>query len=134
MNTSIETTAADQLKAQANEYAQRRTAIANSLDECGIGHDVGDRMRAGNEYIATFIGEVSRKIYGQFNHDLLVNVPHRIVSTSNATGQGAVNRALPGICGSFVKWDINAALRLCAEILDDVNAHAEAKKVLEMIG
>lgn len=37
-----------------------------------------------------------------------------------------ITRALVTTCGRFVKWDIGKAIELCADILEDVNAHEEA--------
>lgn len=126
-------TATEQLREHAANYQAKKAIRDNALDQAGIGRDIDSRMNLHSKAIAEFIGEVTAKCFSQSHHDLLVNVPTGTTSHWEATGEAAIRRAIPGICGAFVKWDINAAIELAADILDDVNAHGEAQKVRAML-
>ncbi len=107
----------------------RRTKVANALDECGIGHDLNDRLRVQFEGVAKFCAMLEARILSQVVYNAVYNVPLGIVSAADCTVQKAIRQALPGACGEFVQWDITDALELAADIAEDVNAHGEAAKI-----
>lgn len=75
---------------------------------------------------------IVKRATSQAMYDNFVNVPAGIIQPGEV-GPESLRRALPGVLGTYLEWDITAALRLCADILTDVNAHTESAKVLAMI-
>lgn len=105
-----------------------------ALDECGIGHDIDDKLRGALRALDLFLESQRVKIRDQILHLYLVNIPAGIIERSTTTGADSIGRALPGICGAFLRWDVGAAIELAADILEDVNAHDEARQVRAMAG
>lgn len=107
--------------------------VEAALDQSGIGHDIVDRLHKHHEEIGNWAGALVRRASNQAAYDLIRNVPAGIMSRAEATPERAVHVGLVGTCGAFVKWDPAKALELCADILEDVNAHQEAAAVRKMI-
>lgn len=117
------------------EYGTRRAAVENALNSVGTsGHLIAQHLRDTTAAAASFCGQVHARTVEQATHDLLTNIPCGILRDNEATPQRALLTALVSAIGSELSWDIPAALELCADILDDVNAHDEAAAVRAMAG
>lgn len=112
-----------------------RNKINNALDDCGIGNDLNERFSKAQEQVAVFCANVQRKITSQLLYDLMQNVPAGICQRGDPSyhANRAIKTGLAGAIGSFVKWDVNEALEIAADIAEDVNAHSEAKTIRAMI-
>jgi len=132
MQTLEGQSAVEQLRDMATSFHALKTKRDNALDECGIGHDVEDRLRLGNEAIADFLGKLAQRLYGQLYYDHLTNVPCGILSRWEVSPETQVQRSIAGALGALVKWDIMEARLLAANILEDVNDHGTAKMLREL--
>jgi len=110
----------------AAEYRQKMAKVNASLDDCGIGHGVRDRMGSHIGAAADFVGRITRGIMGQLTYDHLHNVPMGTIRACDLTVDHAILGGTVHAVGAFLKWDIGAAMEFAADVLDDVNAHPEA--------
>lgn len=114
------------------DYIQKMTVRNNDLDHCGIGHDVQDVLHDATKQIGVVLGDIQRKIYNQLHHDLLTNAPCGVLTREQCTPEHAIQSGLVAYIGSFVKFDIYAARKFAAEILEDVNDHGTAKMLFDL--
>lgn len=116
---------------QLSEYAAGKASVEAKLNELGTSSAVmSEQINAAIVQATAFAGDV---IARTALYDQLVNIPCGVHSRAWYKPESAFKRALAGACGAAVKWDINQALELAADILEDVNAHGEAAKVREWI-
>lgn len=108
-----------------NDWKKRHAAVANALDNCGIGHDVGERFREGADLIGKTAGDFVSRAHGQLAYDLLTNVPCG-TEIDDTPARHAVLSGLVSTISALIEWDIYAARRVAAALLEDVNDHAEA--------
>lgn len=116
-------------------YVQNKSSeIRDSLNDCGIGHDVQQRFSEASKIAAKFCADLQSKICSQLMYDLMQNVPTGIIQRGGAAyhAKHAIERGLVSFIGAFVQWDLVDALNLGADIAEDVNAHGEAKLIREM--
>lgn len=116
------------------EYAAKKARVDAGFQEAGIDRErvrqsLGDAMKIAGEFCAN----ITEKTAGQSLYDETVNIPCGILRASEPTASHAFETALVSSIGQHVRWDINKALELCGDILEDVNAHGEAAKVRAMI-
>lgn len=109
-----------------NEKAKKMTEISAALDACGIGHDIGVRLRAGNLEIAEFIKIASDEMSAQFAHNLMINIPAGIDLGGQTPVAHAIESGIVSAVGKMIDWDIYEARRFCALILQETNDHEEA--------
>ena len=113
-------------------YAERHANVLNKLNEAGIGEDFAERYGVQLGEIGAFCADAQARITRQALYNMTINVPCGVMRHADCTARAAILRALPGVCGEFVAWDISDALDLAADILDDVNAHSEAEALRRM--
>jgi len=75
---------------------------------------------------------IATRICEQLAYNLDKNIPLGIVEEDDAVSH-AVRNGLVSALGRHLQWDVNEALSLCADILEDVNAHKESEIVRKMI-
>ena len=116
------------------QFATRKSNVEGALLTAGIAADCGSVTinKAIGEAVK-FAGEVVQSTAGQALYDQTVNLPCGILDRSGYTAGHAVECGIVHAIGVYLEWSIDDALRLCADILDDVNAHSEAEKVRGMI-
>ena len=114
------------------DYKNKMAARDNALDASGIGHDVGDKFRAGNELIAKIAGEFIKHASGQLAHNLLVNVPCGVDMGEKDAGVMAVRAGLVATISAMIEWNICDARLVAGELLEDCNDHEEAEKLFKL--
>ena len=115
------------------DYNTKSAEIANSLDVCGIGSDFHNRFCEQSKVIAEFCADIQRRAINQAHYNLTTNVPHGILSRSEATAEHAISSALSGAVAEMVEWGIGPALEISALIAEEVNAHTEASAIRDAI-
>ena len=75
---------------------------------------------------------MAAKCYGQLTYDIYTNVPTETLTRLEVVDH-AVKSGTVSALGELLHWDIDQTLAFCADLLDDVNAHAEAKTVRKLI-
>jgi len=55
-----------------------------------------------------------------------------LAKVSALADEAAIEKALPGLIGELVEWDVASALELAANLAEDVNAHDEAAAIRGM--
>ena len=70
----------------------------------------------------------------QFEHDLRNNIPNAIagVNLENVVNHSIQSGTVNAI-GKFIKWEPDAAILWAHHILEDVNFHEAARKLVEFI-
>lgn len=117
----------------SENYNQKLAAVNSALNKCGIGEDLNDRLRKAHAEIAKVVAVFVERATNAAAYNLLNNVPTGIMTQKHATPEVAIQRALVSTCSNFLQYDIGATLALCAELLEDVNAHKESDEVLKML-
>jgi hypothetical protein len=114
-------------------YATAQHAIENALDACGIGHDIQQRLGETLKRIAVLTADVNAAATGQALHDALTNRPHGIENGSigKDDAERAFTSGVISILSAMVEWDIDAARRIAADLLEDVNDHDRAAEIRE---
>ena len=109
-------------------YAQKHSLRDSSLDSCGIGHDVQEKLNDGAFKIAQAAASLSAFCHNQLNQDLLTNAPCGIECSTADTSvnEHAITQGLASFVGMFSQWDIAKARRIAALILEEVSDHEEA--------
>lgn len=122
-------TAMDQLR----ESSARIAKVETTLNELGTTRNaISEQVRTACKLAGDFASDLTMRTAGQAVHDQITNLPAGILQRSSYKPERAFRAALAGACGTAVHWDITQALLLCGDILEDVNAHGEAKAVREM--
>lgn len=121
--------------ARLNRYAGQRAKVDSALLAVGINRrTAADNIDKASKIAADLGASIVAKCIRQAVYDNYTNVPEGIINASDYAPSESVMRGLPGAIGTFLEWDVTAALELCADILEDVNAHDEAAKVRAMMG
>ena len=115
------------------DYHVARSAVMNALDQAAIPRDFAERIGQATALAGQFAAGVTDRAAGQALYDLTTNIPTGIIGINDWTPKHAVNRGIVGAIGRHVDWDIVEALELCADILEDVNAHTESAQIRAMI-
>ncbi|MDE2105878.1 MAG: hypothetical protein KGL39_52130 [Patescibacteria group bacterium] len=88
-----------------------------------------------NEKIEAFLALVRDRIYKQYEYDCTKNVECGVTTLAEAqTGENAIKCGLVSAVGHLVKWSVEDAIEIAADILEDVNAHPEAAELRAKIG
>lgn len=111
------------------ELSLKHSELKTKMEEIGAATDL-EHIEA--ERIGKFIGALATKAYNQLSHDIYTNVPTGIMSRDEVSGH-ALKSAIASALGELNHWDIYATLEMCAEILEDVNAHPEAKMLRDLV-
>lgn len=82
--------------------------------------------------VAEFQKMFTEKALGRLKYNLEENLPKGIMTLEQIKGD-SVKSGLVSSIGTFIKWDIYQAMELCADILEDVNAHKEAQVLRVML-
>lgn len=123
----------DNPNARLEAFATRKAHVENALNSMGTSSEVIEgNVRESVQVAAAFAGDVVSRTAGQAMHNQLTNIPCGIMRSMDVSANTALRQALPGAIGALVEWNIGEALKLCAGILEDVNAHDEAAQVLAM--
>jgi hypothetical protein len=75
---------------------------------------------------------IRQKAENQFKYNLETNVPRNIL-TIDQTAQHAINQGFTSAFNTVNGWDCDAAIRIAFDILEDCNAHTEAKALAKFI-
>jgi hypothetical protein len=110
---------------------ERMTEARNAYDLLGIPHDWSGRILQQATEAGRLAALITQKTATQAAYDIFQNIPCGVLSASEPPRSSL--RAIPCAVGEWLNWDINSALNLCADILDDVNAHAESAILRAMI-
>lgn len=116
-------------------YGVLRAKAQTAFESIGL-YKIENHVLKLSEIIGRATSGLASRIMSQGLHNLTVNIPCGIIDTGISPAilaEKTFKTALSGFCGEAVKWDINEALTLCADILDDVNAHTEAQELREKI-
>lgn len=111
------------------EVALKHSELKTKMEEIGAPQDL---LHIESEKIGKFIGALSEKCFNQLTYDVYTNVPTGVMNRDDVSGH-ALKSGIASACGVLVQWDINEALELCANILEDVNAHPEAKMLRDLV-
>jgi len=106
-------------------YENKSKARDAALDGCGIGADVQTKFRDGHKAIAAFAAAFVEKASGQLTYNLLTNAPCGVDISGDATQRAVEHGAVMAIT-ALIQWDVLAARRLAAELLEVVNDHENA--------
>lgn len=114
-------------------FQQRHAAVCNSLNACGVGENLAEKLREDFAAITAFATRLHESASNQAVYDRLTNVPTGIL-TPEACEQArhALIGGLVSAIGQLVSWDVVAALDISARIAEDVNAHTEAAAIWKM--
>ena len=116
------------------EFATRHAAVKTALESVGIGetwmrHDIANIMALTTDLTSSIVQKVSSQAL--YHH--LTNIPCGVIEQKDHKIYDVVQSGLVAAIGQYLGWDINKALELCANILEDVNAHDEAAAVRAML-
>lgn len=111
------------------EMALKHSELKTKMEEIGAATDL---QHIESEKIGKFIGMLSEKAFNQLTYDIYTNVPTGVMSRQEVSGN-ALRSAISSACGVLNQWDIYSTLELCADILEDVNAHPEAKMLRDLV-
>lgn len=107
------------------------TELKMNLEQAGICNH-SELFHNGSIATGELVAKITEKIISQLSYNIMNNVPLGIVSEKECVNH-AIKTGLVSAIGNHVQWDIVEALELCADILEDVNAHKEAGFVRKMI-
>lgn len=117
-----------------DNYQRLKANRDTKLDESGIGHNVQDLLHEDSKSIAEAVAGFTKAAWSQAIHNRMMNVPCGIMRHADCTSQSPIRHAIVSSASRLTNFDIGEALLLCADILDDVNAHAEADTVRKLAG
>lgn len=78
--------------------------------------------------LSTLLSLIKSKAETQFKYNIETNVPSKILRLSDCV-ENAIHHSLVSTFSEVNDWDILASLDLAADLLEDVNAHSEAKRL-----
>jgi len=111
-------------------FTNRKADVETHLNAIGtssteLTHHVEDAAKKAADFAST----LNTRTVAQATYDMLTNVPCGVLHAADATPETALRAALVLTIGQYLQWNITDAVNLCADILDDVNAHDLAKQV-----
>ena len=119
---------------QLTQFAARRSAVCNATESVGISLErMSEDVKAVCAAAGGLAASITSRAVGQAIYDHTTNIPTGILSASLPVPPHALHSGIVAALGEFVAWDINAALKLCRDLLEDVNAHPESAQVQAMI-
>ena len=105
----------------------------NALNALGLSNE---RMESDLEKTVNLVGEFSQNVLGVATHQatyhLLTNLPCNVIEPWEDIPADSLRTGIVNALGKYVGWGIGEALELCADILEDVNAHKVAATLREM--
>ncbi len=105
----------------------------NALNVLGLSNE---RMEGDLEKTVNLVGKFSQNVLEaatrQAVYHLLTNIPCNVIEPWEDIPASALRTGIVNALGKHIQWDIGGALSLCADILDDVNAHKIAATLREM--
>ena len=104
------------------QVALKNSELRTKMEEIGVADDL---LRIESEKIGKFIGNLSEKCFNQLTYDVYTNVPTGVLTRDEVSGN-ALKSGIVSALGNLLDWDIDATLKFCADLCDDVNAHEEA--------
>lgn len=90
-----------------------------------------------DEFVAMLnkvVSKIKERALAQYEYNLNFNVPHGIgdITLDNAADQAVKSGLVCGI-NSFYSWDCSESVRLAHHLLEDCNAHEEARALVQFI-
>lgn len=138
MKTTEATPSSDFRTSEAYASAPNETTIRGPFDFkkamarrdrgltfAGIAPDFSETMRIGSAKIADICRAVMTHCHDQLSYNIFTNGPAGI-DVGDDPVRHAIDHGLVSTISARVDWDIYAARRFCAELLEDVNDHEEA--------
>ena len=119
----------------SQHYQTKRAEVETLFNTIGTSREnFSKQIREAVELASKFSADLAAKTAGQAVHDQITNLPCGIYHRSQYSPRKAFLSALAGACGRAVGFGTDDALELAADILEDVNAHAECAQVRAMMG
>lgn len=87
-----------------------------------------------DQKLTDLILSIQEKIKAQFKYNLETNIPREIGGiTFDTAAQHAIDSGLVHAISKMNDWDIEPSVKFAHHILEDVNAHAEARELVKFI-
>lgn len=90
-----------------------------------------------DEFVAMLnkvLAEIKKKAENQYAYNLNTNIPNKIAGiTLENAAEHAINNGLVSAISEFHGWGTHESLLFAYHILEDVNAHAEARELVKFI-
>ncbi len=84
------------------------------------------------EKLDSFLKNVREKSEAQFEYNLKVNIPQKIIEEKDCV-QHALDIGIVSAISQMNSWDINKAIEFSANLLEDSNCHEECKVLREFL-
>lgn len=113
-------------RAAIEDRTARFAKVDSALKAVGLDLNVYSRIGQQIHTINARVSALASAAGQQAAYNLLVNVPTGVLTPEAATVDHALRSALAGFCGRMCNHTPAAAMALCADIMEQVNAHDEA--------
>lgn len=76
--------------------------------------------------------DIKERAERQYEYNINKNIPAKILSLDESA-QHAIDHGLVSAISKMNEWDVDSSVRFAFAILEDVNAHSEAKELVKFI-
>ena len=117
-----------------DNYNTKKNKAIDAFESIGLGM-IENHNLALSDTLADISGHLSKVYLSQGLHNLTVNIPCGIIDENILPTELAKRTALHALVSTIshvVEFDIVSALEVCADLMEDVNGHAEAKMLRDM--